>query len=92
MEDILVGFFERYSSYAIVLSILVNIIVIHFGGNTQVFCDWSKHTFFGFWTGTLLSFIGESVGAIIAFLLYRKGFKKLSILTIEKYPKAKTLL
>ncbi|WP_345290207.1 TVP38/TMEM64 family protein, partial [Streptomyces gulbargensis] len=32
--------------------------------------------YFGFWGGTLISFIGESIGALVAFFLYRKGLKK----------------
>ncbi len=92
MEENLVSFFEEYSNYALILSILVNIIVAIFGVIPSFFVTGANILFFGFWFGTLISFIGESIGAIVAFLLYRKGFKKLSTLTVEKYPKAKKLL
>jgi uncharacterized membrane protein YdjX (TVP38/TMEM64 family) len=92
MEENLILFFEEYSNYALVISILVNIIVAIFGVIPSFFVTGANIIFFGFWMGTLISFLGESIGAIIAFLLYRKGFKKLSTLTVEKYPKAKKLL
>ena len=42
--------------------------------------------FFGFWPGTLISFAGETVGALAAFWLYRAGFKKASRKGLENYP------
>ena len=48
--------------------------------------------FFGFWKGTLISFLGEAIGAAVAFLLYRKGFKKLTQQSLQKYPKLQRLV
>ncbi|MCT8139313.1 TVP38/TMEM64 family protein [Anaerobacillus sp. CMMVII] len=92
MEENLVRFFEEYSNYALLISILANIIVAVFGVIPSFFVTGANILFFGFWLGTLISFLGEAVGAIVAFVLYRKGFRKLSTLTVEKYPKAKMLL
>ena len=39
-----------------------------------------------------ISFLGEAIGAAIAFLLYRKGFKKTVEKKLDKYPKVKRLL
>ncbi|OIJ18906.1 hypothetical protein BKP45_15380 [Anaerobacillus alkalidiazotrophicus] len=92
MEESLLELFEQYSSYAIVLSILISIIVAIFGVIPSFFVTGANIIFFGFWQGTFISFLGESIGAIIAFQLYRKGFRKFSIKTLENYPKAKKLL
>ena len=48
--------------------------------------------FFGFWQGVLISFLGEALGAAVAFYLYRKGFKKEASQRLEKYKTAKALL
>ena len=48
--------------------------------------------FFGFWPGTLISFAGESLGALLAFVLYRKGFKKKVEKGVQKYPSVNRLL
>ncbi len=92
MEENLVSFFEQYSNYALLLSLMVNIVIAISGIIPSFFVTGANIVFFGFWKGTLISFLGEALGAIVAFLLYRKGLKKLSTLTVEKYPKAKTLL
>lgn len=92
MEERLIVLFEEYSNYAIVLSIIINVIIAIFGFIPSFFITGANIIFFGFWTGTLISFLGESIGAIVAFLLYRKGFKKFSIKAVQKYPKVKTLL
>jgi uncharacterized membrane protein YdjX (TVP38/TMEM64 family) len=48
--------------------------------------------FFGFWQGTCISFLGEAIGAIIAFFLYRKGFKKSIAHQLHQFPKVQRLL
>ena len=39
----------------------------------------------GFWPGTFISFVGEVLGAIVSFLLYRKGFKNYMDNCFTKY-------
>ena len=48
------------------------------------------HILFGW--GLLVSFIGESLGAIVALWLYRKRLKKPLLPKIKKYPKLVNLL
>ena len=57
----------------------------------SVFITAANILFFGFWNGTFISFFGEAIGAGIAFLLYRKGFKKMIGHQLLKYPKVKRL-
>jgi uncharacterized membrane protein YdjX (TVP38/TMEM64 family) len=58
----------------------------------SVFVTAANILFFGFWMGTLISFIGEAIGAAIAFILYRKGFKKAVVKGLDRYPKIKQLI
>lgn len=71
---------------------LLNIVIAVLGVVPSVFVTGANLLFFGFFWGTILSFLGESIGAIVAFILYRKGLKKFSQKHLDKYPKLKRLL
>lgn len=58
----------------------------------SVFITAANIVFFGFINGTIISFIGESLGAAIAFILYRKGFKKMTTTHLQKYPALNRLI
>jgi uncharacterized membrane protein YdjX (TVP38/TMEM64 family) len=92
MSDTLLTFFKEYSEWAIVISILLNVIIAILGVVPSVFLTAANILFFGFWYGTLLSFIGEAVGAAVSFVLYRKGFKKVSRQKLKGYPQVVKLL
>ncbi len=92
MEHNLLGLFKEYPHLAIVISICISILIAVSGILPSFFITAANILFFGFWYGTLISFLGEAIGAGIAFLLYRKGFKNNSQKLIEKYPKLKRLL
>lgn len=77
MDQVLL-FFENYSELAILISISINVIISVLGVIPSFFLTGANITFFGFWYGTFISFLGESVGSIVSFYLYRKGFKKIS--------------
>ena len=58
----------------------------------SIFITAANIIFFGFWNGTLISFLGESIGAGVAFVLYRKGFRARSAKALEKHPQVKRLI
>lgn len=87
MERDLIGLFNNYQEYAIVISLLLNILIAVLGVIPSFFITGANIIFFGFWEGILISLLGETFGAIIAFLLYRKGFKKLVTNNLSKYPR-----
>lgn len=60
---------------AVIVSILLNIIIAVAGLIPSTFITATNIIFFGFQTGLVISIIGEAAGAIISFLLYRKGVK-----------------
>ena len=67
---------QQYPQLAIIISIGISLLIAIIGVVPSFFITSANILFFGFWNGTLISFIGESIGAAIAFILYRKGFKK----------------
>ncbi len=67
------------------ISICISIIVAVLGLIPSVFITAANILFFGFINGTLISFVGEAMGAAIAFILYRKGFRKVAATHLQKY-------
>jgi uncharacterized membrane protein YdjX (TVP38/TMEM64 family) len=92
MVDNLLQLFKEYQNLAIFISISISIIVAVLGVVPSVFITAANILFFGFWNGMFISFLGEAIGAGIAFLLYRQGFKKPVENRLEKYPKTKKLI
>lgn len=74
------------------LSILFNILIGIGGIIPSYFITGANLAYFGFWKGLIISFIGESLGAVVAFYLYRKGLKRYLAKNLEKYPKLKILI
>jgi len=92
MVDNLLGLFREYQNLAILLSICISIIIAVLGVVPSVFITAANILFFGFWNGMFISFLGEAIGAGIAFLLYRKGFKRTAEKRLDKYPKLQRLI
>lgn len=92
MVDNLLSLFREYQNLAIVISICISIIIAVLGVVPSVFVTAANILFFGFWNGMFISFLGEAIGAGVAFLLYRKGFKKATEKKLAKYPKTKRLI
>lgn len=62
--------------FAIFISVVTNIIVSIMGVLPSVFITAANLSFFGLYYGLLISIIGEGLGALFSFVLYRKGLKK----------------
>lgn len=92
MKEQLLFLFQQHPQLAIVISLAISVVVAVLGLVPSVFITAANILFFGFWNGTLLSFLGETIGAAIAFFLYRNGFKKTSQRSFEKFPKVQKLL
>ncbi|MFD1778689.1 TVP38/TMEM64 family protein [Fredinandcohnia salidurans] len=76
MQEKIVDILLNYEAYAVIISLFLNIVISIFGVLPSVFMTAANLLVFGVWKGTLISFIGEAMGAIVAFWLYRKGFKR----------------
>ncbi|SFA54496.1 Uncharacterized membrane protein YdjX, TVP38/TMEM64 family, SNARE-associated domain [Parageobacillus thermantarcticus] len=92
MKEQIIALLNTYENAAYLISILINIIISILGLVPSVFLTAANLAVFGFWKGTFLSFAGEAIGAIISFLLYSKGFKKLSESKLFSHPKVRRLL
>lgn len=92
MADNLIRLFNEYHQFAILISICISIVVAVLGVVPSVFVTAANVIFFGFWYGAFISFLGEAIGAAIAFLLYRKGFKKAAGQRLNNYARVKKLL
>lgn len=92
MQEQILYYFELYKEQAVLLSIFVNVIIALAGVIPSFFVTGANIAFFGFWQGTAISFVGEVIGANVAFYLYRKGFSKPSRYFLEKYPKVNKLI
>jgi uncharacterized membrane protein YdjX (TVP38/TMEM64 family) len=92
MKDALLHFFQQNPNLALLASIAISIVIAVLGLVPSFFVTAANLLFFGFWKGILVSFLGEAVGAVVAFYLYRKGFKKEAAHKLEKYKRAKALL
>jgi uncharacterized membrane protein YdjX (TVP38/TMEM64 family) len=92
MVDNLLSLFREYQNLAIIISIGISVIIAVLGVVPSVFITAANILFFGFWNGMFISFLGEAIGAGIAFLLYRKGFKKITEKNLAKYPRLQKLV
>lgn len=92
MVENLLQLLRDHPNLAIVISIIISIIIAVLGVVPSVFITAANILFFGFWNGMFISFLGEAVGAGIAFLLYRLGFKKKAVQRLDKYGKIKRLI
>ncbi|WP_347321175.1 VTT domain-containing protein [Rossellomorea sp. RS05] len=87
-----IDLFIAYESIAVVISIALNIVISVLGVVPSVFLTAANLAVFGLWGGIGVSFIGEVFGAIIAFFLYRKGFRQLKDWKGFTHPKVQKLL
>ena len=92
MQESLLHYFKEYPQLAILISLGISILIAVLGVVPSVFITAANILFFGFINGTLISFLGEAFGAAIAFLLYRKGFKKITAQQLQKYPALNRLM
>jgi len=87
LEHMIHSLFAQYEHFAFLISILLNIIIAVLAFIPSTIMTAANILFFGFWEGTMLSFIGESVGAIVSFYLYRRGFNKFNINITNRFMK-----
>jgi uncharacterized membrane protein YdjX (TVP38/TMEM64 family) len=74
----LTGLLTSYRALAIPLSLLVEIIIAVLGFLPSFFITAANVAVFGIWWGTGLSILGESIGAVVAFVLYRRGLDRMA--------------
>ncbi|OEF97515.1 TVP38/TMEM64 family protein [Desulfuribacillus alkaliarsenatis] len=92
MVEQIIDLLNEYRYWAIIISISLNIVI----AITAVFPPFvltaANIMVFGFWQGTIISFVGEALGTIITFKLYRMGFRGFFQKKLDNYPRAKRLI
>lgn len=78
MQELLNGWLESSDFIAALVSIILNIAVAIAGVLPSAFITAGTVGILGFKTGLVILIIGEAAGAVVSFLLYRKGLKKLA--------------
>lgn len=92
MIEQVVELLQTYKPYAFFISIFINIIISIVGFVPSLFLTAANLVVFGFWKGTLVSFVGEGIGAVVSFIIYRKGLRKVSETKAFHHPMVKRLL
>lgn len=92
MYEHVVELLQNYKPYAIFISIIINVFISIAGFVPSVFLTAANLAVFGFWNGMFVSFIGEGIGAVVSFLLYRKGLRKISESKAFRRPMVQRLL
>ncbi|SMP67942.1 Uncharacterized membrane protein YdjX, TVP38/TMEM64 family, SNARE-associated domain [Desulfonatronum zhilinae] len=92
MTESLIELLRHYGMYAALVSIGLNVLATISGVFPTFFITAANIVLFGFWTGAFVSFLGESLGAVTAFLLYRAGFRSSAQTALNRYPRAKALI
>ena len=92
MKEEVLQLFAQHQQLAILISIAISVTVAIIGVLPSVFITAANILFFGFWEGLMISFLGEALGAVVSFLLYRKGFKKKASTQLQKFPRLQKLV
>jgi len=92
VKEQILQWFSQAPELALAISLLASVLVAVLGVLPSVFITAANLAFFGFWQGTLVSFAGEALGALVSFVLYRKGFRSRTGRALERFPKARRLL
>ncbi len=84
LDQSLIALMTSHLQFAFIISISLNIVVAIFGLLPSFFITVANIVVFGPIGGLFVSICGEALGAIISFVLYRKGFKEVSRELIHK--------
>ncbi|MED0958777.1 TVP38/TMEM64 family protein [Bacillus paramycoides] len=92
MAETIQNFLIEYYSIAIPLSLLINVVISLLGVIPSIFLTAINIQLFGLTNGTIISIVGEALGAIISFYIYRLGLQKFTHNKVNKYPQVERLL
>jgi uncharacterized membrane protein YdjX (TVP38/TMEM64 family) len=92
VKETVLQLFRDHPQAALLLSLACSVAVAILGLVPSVFITAANILFFGFWKGILVSFAGEAIGALVAFLLYRRGFQKGTAARLSAFPRLQPLL
>ncbi len=91
-SNVLISIMENNIFLAFFISIIINIIIAVLGVLPSIFITIANIAVFGPFGGLIVSIIGEASGGIISFILYRRGFQKMSEDLVNKYETAQKII
>ena len=83
IEDTL-NFLRSFGNWALIVSFLIDVLINALGFLPSIFISTANGLLFGIQLGILVSWLAESVGVIISFLLMRFIFREYALLLIHK--------
>ena len=92
MQETILTWLDESRQFAVLLSLLISILIAIPGIVPRMMMTAANIMYFGFWMGTLLTIVGETLGCIVSFWLYRKGVKKWSDSAFDRYPRIKAAI
>ncbi|MXQ52636.1 TVP38/TMEM64 family protein [Shimazuella alba] len=92
MQHQIAHILDTYHEYAIILSILISIFISIIGFIPSVFLTALNIKLFGLVGGFIVSLVGEALGALVSFWLYRLGFQYFVQNKTSDSPKVQQLL
>lgn len=92
LSNVLVSFMENHYQFAILISIVISTIIAIIGVLPSIFVTMANIVVFGPLGGFVVSTLGEAIGGIISFIIYRRGFKSVSQDLIDKNAKIKQII
>jgi len=74
-SQLIAEYINYWGPYGIIVSILISILIAIAGIIPSIFVTGANVIIFGPLNGFLISWLGEVIGALVSFYLYRLGFK-----------------
>ncbi|WP_088071888.1 TVP38/TMEM64 family protein [Gottfriedia luciferensis] len=78
-------FLNTYKDYSALLSILINVVISIIGVVPSWFMTAINIKIFGLTGGFFVSFIGELLGTLVSFIIFRKGLQKRFLKNTSKF-------
>jgi uncharacterized membrane protein YdjX (TVP38/TMEM64 family) len=75
-SQLIAEYINNWGSYGIIASILISTLIAIAGVIPSIFVTGANVMVFGPANGFIISWVGEVIGAVVSFYLYRLGFKK----------------
>jgi uncharacterized membrane protein YdjX (TVP38/TMEM64 family) len=76
MSQVVIELMKENIEISYAISIFINTIISIFAVIPSFFLTAANIIVFGFWEGAFLSLVGEVIGSIVSFQLYRKGIRR----------------
>lgn len=92
LAESLIAIMTSHLQFAFIISVTLNIIVAIFGLVPSIFITMANIVVFGPFGGLFASICGEAAGAVVSFIIYRKGFKEISSDLIHKNKRVEQIM